>query len=267
MECVDHNCDIKHNYIREIISYCDLWERGLEIVHTSDMPSRSGLGSSSTFITALWCALEKLQLRVYDKGTVAIKIYDIEQNVLKETVGRQDHLFAIYGGFQHIYFESDGYLPGPLLTKCIKTLNEHSLLFYVGERKENASHIAASYVPSLLEKEKIMKKLVRKTTEAMDVLCDEDMSYLGQLVHEGWLCKYSLSPKISNAYIDEAYSIALACGAYGGKLCGSGGGGCLYIIAPPERQTNIIDSMKWKGFRHIPFQFETESKGVEIIHG
>jgi len=83
----------------------------------------------------------------------------------------------------------------------------------------------------------------------------------GKLLHEGWMLKRSLSPKISSPVIDEIYERARRAGAIGGKLLGAGGGGFMLLFARPQDHPCIHESLK--GLLKVPFQFE--SLGSQII--
>src|SRR5207253_11299882 len=105
---------------------------------------------------------------------------------------------------------------------------------------------------------RIMKELV---DESIDVLASGmDIRAFGDLLHEAWQAKRSLSASVSNGEVDELYERARAAGALGGKLTGAGGGGFLLLFVPPERQADILETL---GRIHVPFEFETG--GSQII--
>ena len=52
--------DIEHPAVRECLRYLQ-FEQGLEIHHDGDLPARSGLGSSSSFVVGLLHALHALK--------------------------------------------------------------------------------------------------------------------------------------------------------------------------------------------------------------
>jgi D-glycero-alpha-D-manno-heptose-7-phosphate kinase len=83
----------------------------------------------------------------------------------------------------------------------------------------------------------------------------------GDLLHEAWQAKRSLSPRVSTNEVDELYERARAAGALGGKLTGAGGGGFLLLFVPPEKQPAVIEALQTQ--LHVPFEFETA--GSQII--
>ena len=70
-----------------------------------------------------------------------------------------------------------------------------------------------------------------------------DPGEVGRILDHGWQLKRSLASTISNDSIDDWYQRALEAGASGGKLCGAGGGGCILILAPPERHDAVREAL------------------------
>ena len=51
----------------------------------------------------------------------------------------------------------------------------------------------------------------------------------------------------STPLIEELLAVADAAGAWGGKVCGAGGGGCIAVLAPPERRVEVADALTGAG--------------------
>jgi len=99
--------EIEHPSVRETLRFLDV-QRGVEIHHDGDLPARSGMGSSSAFTVGLLHALYALKGRMPGKHQLATESIQLEQEILKETVGSQDQVTAAYGGFNHIAFHPSG---------------------------------------------------------------------------------------------------------------------------------------------------------------
>jgi D-glycero-alpha-D-manno-heptose-7-phosphate kinase len=140
-------------------------------------------------------------------------------------------------------------------------LNDHLMLFYTGIIR-TASDLAKSYVDDIHSKRRqlrIMKDLVE---EGLSVLnSGKDLNYFGQLLHEAWLAKRSLSSQVSNSEVDELYAKAQAGGAIGGKLTGAGGGGFMLLFVPPDQQEAVKAQLDH--LIHVPFRFEPS--GSQIV--
>ena len=101
VEAVKKTNDIKHNVVREILKHLKI-NNGMEIHYDGDLPARSGMGSSSTFVVGLMNTLFFLKNKKINKKILAKSSIHFEQNILKETVGSQDQSPAAYGGVNNI---------------------------------------------------------------------------------------------------------------------------------------------------------------------
>jgi D-glycero-alpha-D-manno-heptose-7-phosphate kinase len=239
-------------------------DRGLEIHHDGDLPGRSGMGSSSAFTVGLLHALYALKGQMTGKEQLARESIHIEQNILKETVGSQDQVCAAYGGVNQIHFHPNGDVsvrPITLSHERMRELNQHLMLFYTGI-KRTASDVASSYVGGLEARESQMKMLNSFVEQSAGILNGNgNLVELGELLHESWMAKRSLSHKVSNADVDQLYNDARAAGASGGKLLGAGGGGFVLLLVPPKQHDEVRSRLN----RLIQVPFEFEFSGSQII--
>jgi D-glycero-alpha-D-manno-heptose-7-phosphate kinase len=255
--------EISHPAVREILRHLQV-ERGLEIHHDGDLPARSGMGSSSAFVVGLLHALYALQGQMPSKQQLTKESIFIEQEALKETVGSQDQVSAAYGGLNHISFLPNGEIsvrPMTLTQERIQELNSHLMLFYTGI-KRTASDIAGSYVTDLDAKRRQLRIIKDLVEESIAILnSNQPLTGFGELLHEAWQAKRSLSDKVSNPEVDDLYATARTAGAIGGKLTGAGGGGFLLLFVPPAQQQEVRE--KLSKLIHVPFKFEFS--GSQII--
>jgi D-glycero-alpha-D-manno-heptose-7-phosphate kinase len=255
--------EIEHPAVREALRYLRI-QRGVEIHHDADIPARSGVGSSSAFTVGLLNALYALQGQMVSKHRLATESVHLEQNILKETVGSQDQVLAAYGGLNYIVFHQNGQISVTPITvgaDRIKELTSHLMLFYTGIRR-TASNIAQSFVNGLDDRRRqlrIMKDLVDESIAI--ITCDRDIMEFGELLHEAWMAKRSLSANISNSDVDAVYEAARAAGAVGGKLIGAGGGGFFLLFVPPSKQASVRERLNT--LIQVPFKFEFS--GSQII--
>ena len=255
--------EIAHPSVREILRYLQM-EQGVEIHHDGDLPARSGMGSSSSFTVGLLHALYALQGKMPNKQQLAKESINIEQKILKETVGCQDQVLAAYGGLNHVNFLANDEFsvrPITLTQERIQELNSHLMLFYSGI-KRTASDIAQSYANDLDTKKRQLRILKDLVEESIGILnSGQDLTAFGELLHEAWQAKRSLSNNVSNPEIDGLYEVARNSGAVGGKITGAGGGGFLLLFVPPEKHLEIRE--KLNKLIYVPFKFEFA--GSQII--
>ena len=257
--------DIRHASVRECIRYLCL-DKGIEMVHTSDIPAQSGMGSSSAFTVGFLNALYAMKGHIITKRDLASYAINIEQNIIKENVGSQDQVAAAYGGFNKIEFGTDSEFdvhPVTIGKHKLINLQNHIMLFFTGFSR-NASGIAMEQIKKTPERKDELKNMREMVDEAIDILNNNrsDINDFGRLMHKTWMIKRSLTNKITNPEIDKIYESGLEAGALGGKLLGAGGGGCILFFAEPEFQPRIIE--KLKNLLYIPFKFE--NLGSQIIY-
>jgi len=248
---------IKHPAVRAILGWAGC-ERGLEIHHDGDLPARSGLGSSSSFTVGLLHALAALEGRYASKEYLASTAIHVEQNVIGENVGSQDQVSAAYGGFNLVEFHRNGsFTASPLILRQerLAEFESHLMLCFTGFSRI-ASEVAKSQIANLRERQTQLHSMREMVNEAIAILqsANAPIEELGKLLHESWLCKRSLSDKVSTSDIDYLYEEAIKAGAIGGKIMGAGGGGFLMLFVKPELQDNVRERLKH--LIHVPFKFE-----------
>jgi D-glycero-alpha-D-manno-heptose-7-phosphate kinase len=248
--------EIMHPAVRECLKYLR-FEEGLEIHHDGDLPARSGLGSSSSFVVGLLHALHALRGGIPGKDRLAHEAIHMEQVRLRETVGSQDQVMAAHGGFQRVEFLPDGEIrvtPLTLHPDRLAALNAHLMLFFTGI-KRTATTVAESYASDVAAVEQQLRTMGGMVEEAVQILAGScDLTAFGHLLHESWRAKRSLSRQVSNPVIDGIYSTACAAGALGGKLIGAGGGGFMLLFARPSDHERIRERLA--KLVHVPFRFE-----------
>ena len=263
-EKVNSTEEIIHPAVREIFKYMDL-EEGMEIHYDADLPARSGLGSSSSFIVGLLHSLYALKDKEVSQEHLALEAIHIEQNLIKENVGSQDQIAAAFGGLNKIVFHEDNsfeVLPLNILENRLAEFESHIMFFFTGITRI-ASSLAGQQIQNTPKKSKELHKMREMVDEAVSLLSNDNhcITAIGKLLHESWRLKRSLTNRISNKIIDDIYDTAIRAGAIGGKLTGAGGGGFMMIFAEPSYQKIIRERLK--NLLYAPISFS--KNGSEII--
>ncbi|WP_312038044.1 GHMP family kinase ATP-binding protein [Pelotomaculum terephthalicicum] len=264
-EIVDDIASIKHPVFRVVLE--KLWPSGgIEVTSNADIPSGTGLGSSSSFTVALLNSIYSYRGTFTSKGRLAREACSIEIKELKEPIGKQDQYAAAYGGLNVIEFNPDGSVnvqPLMLSKEIVSRLQENLLMFYTYDQRDARSILAEQKEETRKEdKFKILSKMVDLVYEARDSLLMGDLNSFGLCLHKGWQYKCQLSDKISNPTIQKYYERALEYGAIGGKLLGAGGGGFLLFYCEKENQNNLRKALF--DLPELPFRFDWQ--GAKIIY-
>jgi D-glycero-alpha-D-manno-heptose-7-phosphate kinase len=267
VEAVDHVDDIKHNVIRAALKDMD-YDRPLNLAILSDLPGNSGLGSSSSFTVGFLRLMEHMRGRAITKFDLFKQAVRVEQDLLNENVGIQDQVHAAFGGLNLYRFHKNDFAIQPVRmhTANRDALDESLCLVFTGVQRH-----ASATLPEQLDNTR--EKKIHKELSHLIALCEQGLALLesanaermlvdfGKLLSEGWETKRKLSTAVSLPEIDGIYDEAMRLGAYGGKLCGAGGGGFLLFMAPPHVQAKIRETFGAKNFVKIAL----EDAGAQII--
>jgi len=259
-EVVNKIDDIKHSIIREVFKEYNI--TGVDFNSTSDVPSGTGLGSSSTFTTGLINLCSSYNKVFIKKEEIAKKACDVEIRRLGAPVGKQDQYAAAIGGLNYIQFNPD---ESVLVEKiCLSQekltqLNNSLLLFYLGGVRDSASVLKEQQkkIPLNIG---ILKRMANLAEELRDELKGNSIDNFGRILHEGWMYKKELASNVTNGAVDYWYKKARDNGAEGGKLLGAGGSGFLLVYAS-ERKEVLSAAMR---LYELPFKFE--DSGTTIIY-
>ena len=252
---------IKHPSTKEILKYFKVKE-GVEIHYDGDLPSRSGIGSSSCFSVGLINAIMELNKLPRTKKIVSNIAIDIEQNKLKEAVGSQDQIASSYGGLNHIKFlKKNIYEIKKIdISKRKKKKFEQNLLLLFTGIQRTAQEVASSYVNNFKKLEKNLQATYGYVDTFNQILKNGSIDDIGYLLDESWETKKRLSKIVSNEKIDYYISKAKKNGALGCKILGAGSGGFMLVYAEKNLHQKIINNLK---LINIPFNFE--DNGSKII--
>ncbi len=257
--------EIKHPSVRECLRFMRI-DHGIEMVHTSDLPARSGIGSSSAFTVGFLNTLYALEGKMVGKRRLASNAIYIEQDVIGEDVGSQDQVAAAFGGLNWIKFsDRENFFVQPVTVnqKKITELQNHLMFFFTGFSR-TASEIASEQIQNISSKTAELRTITQMAEEAVSILNNgaEGIESFGKLLDESWKLKRSLSSRVSTDVIDEIYDTAIKAGALGGKLCGAGGGGFMLLFVPPRRQRMVKEALK--NLLYVPFHFETLGSQITL---
>lgn len=240
-ESVNTTAEIQHPAIRAALEKLGLTS-GLEMHVMADMPARTGLGSSSSFVVAMLQALHAHCGRFRSARDLADEAIEIERNILREAGGWQDQIAAAHGGFSLVNFGRDGsyhVMQVPLSLERVRELEDHMLLVYTEIQRDSFSVLGQQCPAAPAEKSKILSRMAALAELGVDHLAsDRPMARFGELLHAGWELKKQAG-SVTLPQIDAWYQAGLKAGATGGKLLGAGQGGFLLFIAEPRHHEAI----------------------------
>lgn len=263
-EQVDSIAAIKHPIFKEVLKMYNL--TGVDLNSIADVPSGTGLGSSSSFTVGLLNAVRAYLGKATSGERLGELACDVEINRVGSPIGKQDQYAAACGGLNFITFYGDETVN---VEKIImnpikkKELEDNLMMVYVGG-EHSANDILRNQQAAISEQKKFetQKNMVRLAYDLRDSLENNNIDDFGRILHEGWLMKKSLTSGISNGVVDEMYNRGIEAGALGGKLLGAGGAGFILFYCPKERQTEFRERMG--SINEMQFHFD--HFGSKIIY-
>lgn len=242
---------LQHELAREALKLAGYKRGGVEIHSIADIPGGTGLGSSSSFTVGLLRAIEYCTSPQW----LAMNACHIEINECHKPIGKQDQYAAAFGGLNLYGFSTKGVTVSPI--ECdYDALGQHCLLLDTGMARQGD---AGAVLAGQQHDHENVHALVRLVRPFADALAEQDFELCGAVMDDAW----SIKRRFVGSLYDQMYQTARQAGAWGGKLCGAGGGGFLLFLAPPERHGAIVSAL---GLRHVPIRVGV--KGCEgIYHG
>jgi len=270
-ETVNHPSELEHTRIKAALLDMGI-HKGIEIASFAALPARTGLGSSSSFSVALVKGLHAFLGKKIDKYEAAEAASRLEIELVGEPIGKQDQYAASFGGINLFQFNPDDSVevdPVFLDYKKRLVLEDHLLVFFTGITR-SASSVLTEQKSNIDRKFDTLKAMADDVYEFKDRLLAGDFKGLGEMLHQAWLKKKSLASNVSNSIIDDFYNAGMESGAWGGKVLGAGGGGCVMFLAPLENKDKVRMSVKRVAETHnlsefceIPVQFV--QCGTEVL--
>lgn len=268
MEKVKNINDIQHPIIREALKLVDVRNINLEITSMADIPAGTGLGSSSTFTTALLKALHTYKKNIVHSGELAEQACHIEIDLLKEPIGKQDQYVSAFGGINCYEFRKDDSVsvtPLKISEETLFNLEDNLLMFFTGytraassilKEQDERSKEGDGVMIDNLHHVKQMGYDIKKALESGDV------EGFADIMNIHWERKKERSKSMSNDDIDRWYNVALKNGAIGGKVIGAGGGGVMLFYADDNKK--LRHAMGHEGLKEVHFGFDFDGSKIII---
>ncbi len=231
---------------------------GLTLTTSSESPAGAGIAGSSALNVAVCAALAEWQRTHYEPEALLQIALNVEAQTINVPTGLQDYRPAMYGGIAALELEVDGIRRVPLDVDLAE-LRRRIVLCYTGEPRNSGTnnweitkrHIDGdTFIFDCFER-------IRDTAAAMrEALARGDWDAVGRAIREEWDNRKRLAPGVTTIAIDTLIERASAAGSTAAKVCGAGGGGCLFCYGPPERREEIARALADGGARVLDYTFE-----------
>ena len=237
---------------------------GVDIVTRSESPFGAGIAGSSALNVAVAGALAAWTEREIPGETLLGIAMNVEAQVIHVPTGAQDYRPAYYGGVSSVKLSIDGVRRVPLDIDLDELQSRLVLAYTRASRNSGINnwdvmkrHIDGD--PEVFERFAHIRDIAVDMREA---LAASDWPEVGRQLQLEWENRKRLAPGVTTPDIDRMIEAAAAAGALGAKVCGAGGGGCLFCFADPGNVPAVRDALAASGADLLDFQLE--SQGLRI---
>jgi len=218
---------------------------GIQITTRTDAPRGSGLGGSSALAITLVRALSEIAGEPLDGEDLIFLVRDLETRLLGVPAGIQDYYPPVFGGLGSLHL-NPGKPARHALQLPVHELASHMLLHYTGVAHFSGTNNWQLYKRQIENKKKVQKGFARIAEISIEMeraLDSGNLEAAGAALKKEWTQRKALIEGISTPEIDAAIDAAINAGAWAGKVCGAGGGGCMVFLFPPERREAIVAAL------------------------
>jgi D-glycero-alpha-D-manno-heptose-7-phosphate kinase len=232
--------------------------RGVTITTHSEAPAGAGIAGSSALTVACCAALAEWSQVHYEPEALLELAMNIEAQAIQVPTGLQDYRPAMYGGIAALELGAHGITRMPLDVD-LEQLERHLTLCYTGAPRNSGTNNWEIFKRRIDGDDHVtscMDGINRATAAMRQALTDSDWQTLGQAIDDEWTERKRLAPGVTTPVIERLIAAASAAGATAAKVCGAGGGGCLFCYGPPERRGDIEHALAASGARLLDYRLE-----------
>jgi D-glycero-alpha-D-manno-heptose-7-phosphate kinase len=238
------------------------------LVHTdSEAPAGAGVSGSSALIIAVASALNRLTKSGHNLEKLREIAQNIEAQIIRVPTGAQDYYPAMYGCVSAIELGAGG-LRRVQLPVDLDDFNQRIVLAYTGVPRNsgiNNWEVTKSYIDGNRKVQRNFEQITAIACAMRTAIEKGDWNEAGRLLREEWAHRRRNAPNISTPEIDRLIKVTRRAGALGAKVCGAGGGGCVFFLVKQGAKPSVIKAIEKAGGDVLPVQVATHGVTVRVV--
>jgi D-glycero-alpha-D-manno-heptose-7-phosphate kinase len=238
---------------------------GLELTTRSDSPVGAGIAGSSALNIAVCGALNAWSGGHRTADEIFLIAMNVEAQAIDVPTGAQDYRPALYGGVSAVELGVSG-VTRVALPVNLRELEARVVLAYTGASRNsgiNNWEVTKRHIDGDQQVQSRFARIRDIAVEMRAAIEQSDWPTVGRQIAMEWENRKHLAPGVTTPEIDGMLEAARAAGALGGKVCGAGGGGCLFCLSAPDDVPGIRRALEARGARLLDLRIETEGLRVE----
>lgn len=238
--------------------------QGINLSTDSEAPAGAGIAGSSTLIIAVSSALNKLTEARHNIEKLREISQNIEAQIIRVPTGSQDYYPAMYGGVGVIELGEAG-INRKSIAVDLEDLNERIVLAYTGEPRNsgiNNWEVMKAHIDGDRTVHRNFDRIAAISHGMRQALEKADWKEVARLLREEWAHRRKNAPGISTPLIDRLVNVTRRAGALGAKVCGAGGGGCVFFFVERGAKPAVSASIEREGATVLPVT--VAPRGVQV---
>jgi D-glycero-alpha-D-manno-heptose-7-phosphate kinase len=243
---------------------CFFRAENLTLRTRGESPAGAGIAGSSALNVAVSGALAKWAGKKIDGEALLTIAMNIEAQVIGVPTGLQDYRPAYYGGIAAVELRPDG-IKRTAIDVDPQELQRRMVLAYTG-----APHFSGTNNWEIMKRHidgdrhvfACFERIAEAAGGVREALEHGDWTGVSTQINREWEARKALAPGVTTPMIDTLIADAFAAGARAAKVCGAGGGGCLFCLADPPHVPAVEQALTAGGARLLEYRIETEGLRV-----
>ena len=268
LRSLDTDRQVKVKHYSELTADCELpllamaarhyRIQGVTVTTRGESPAGAGIAGSSALAIALCGAFARLTGSSINPEDLQQIAMNVECQTIRVPTGVQDYRPAMFGGIAAIELRADGIARVPLAVDP-RELEQRIVLAYTGAPRNSGTNnwdITKRHIDGDRAIFECFEQ-IRDTAVAMRAALEKgDWDEVGRQIAREWDNRKRLAPGVTTPTIDGLIARALAAGATAAKVCGAGGGGCLFCYGPPAARRAIAEALADSGAQVLDYNIE-----------
>jgi D-glycero-alpha-D-manno-heptose-7-phosphate kinase len=225
-----------------------------------ESPAGAGIAGSSALTIAVCGALARWTGRSSEPDDLLLTAMNVECQTIRVPTGVQDYRPALFGGVAAVELGVDG-IRRSALSVDPGELERRIVLAYTGAPRNSGTNnweITKRHLDGDRDVFDSFER-IRDTAVAMRTALERgEWDEVGRQIAAEWENRKRLAPGVTTPAIEELIQRAIAAGATAAKVCGAGGGGCLFCYGPPAARDSIRAALAAGGARLLDYRIETQ---------
>jgi D-glycero-alpha-D-manno-heptose-7-phosphate kinase len=238
--------------------------RGIRLTTRGESPAGAGIAGSSAMNVAICGALANFTGASLQPEELLEIAKDVEAQVIKVPTGLQDYRPAMYGGISAVELHAGGPRRVPLDVDP-RELERRIVLCYTGEPRNSGTNnweITKRHVDGDAHIFDCFERIRDTAVEMRAALVRGDWTATAACLATEWENRKRLAPGVTTPAVESLIARAMGAGASAAKICGAGGGGCLFCFADPKHLPHVREALADGGASVLDFRIETTGLDV-----